>query len=118
MWNKLRLLLPCVAILSFEACSYSTFYVPTERLVFPPTSPTTVAVTSQHALHQPHKVLGRVAAITWGGGESARAAIQAEAARLGANLIIELKLESAFGRTAASGIAVLLLPPVPGGPSQ
>ena len=53
---------------------------------------------------------GRVAAITWGGGDSARSAIQEEAARLGANLIIDLRLERAFGRTSASGIAVILLP--------
>ena len=78
--------------------------------MFTPTSPAAVAVSSQKSLKQPHKVLGRVAAITWGGGEGARSAIQAEAARLGANLIIDLRLERAFGRTAASGIAVLVLP--------
>jgi hypothetical protein len=69
-----------------------------------------VAVSSQKAVKQPHKVPGRVAAITWGGGESARSAIQYEAARIGANLIIDLRLERSFGRTSASGIAVLLLP--------
>ena len=110
MPNSLRHLLPILALLAFPACSYSTFYVPTERLVYPPTSPAGIAVTSQKTLHQPHKILGRVAALTWGGGDSARAAIQEEAARIGANLIIDLRLERAFGRTAASGIAVLLLP--------
>jgi hypothetical protein len=90
-------------------CSYSTFYVPVERLVYSPTSPASIAVSSQKTLRQPHKILGRVAAITWGGGDSARAAIQDEASRLGANLIIDLRLEKAFGRTAASGLAVLLL---------
>ena len=108
MWNKATL--PALLLLLFPACSYSTFYVPTERLVYPPTSPAAVAVSSQKTLKQPHKILGRVAAITWGGGEGARSAIQEEAARLGANLIIDLRLERAFGRTAASGIAVLVLP--------
>ena len=108
MWSKA--LLPALWLLALPACSYSTFYVPSERLVFTPTSPAAVAVSSQKSLKQPHKVLGRVAAITWGGGEGARSAIQAEAARLGANLIIDLRLERAFGRTAASGIAVLVLP--------
>ncbi len=107
MWNNLLISL---ALLTLPACSYSTFYVPTERLAYPPTSPSAVAVTSQQTLHQPHKILGRVAAITWGGGDSARSAIQEEAARIGANLIIGLRLERAFGRTSASGIAVLLLP--------
>lgn len=114
MWNRPTALLLALLLPGLSGCSYATFYVPTERLVYPPTSPATVAVSTQHALHQAHKVLGRVAAITWGGGESARAAIQEQAARLGANLIIDLKLESAFGRTSASGIAVLLLPPTAG----
>ncbi|RZA08311.1 MAG: hypothetical protein EOP11_05190 [Proteobacteria bacterium] len=96
--------------LSLPACAYSTFYVPTERLVYPPTSPAAVAVSSQKSVRQAHKILGRVASITWGGGESARAAIQEEAARLGANLIIDLRIERAFGRTSASGLAVILQP--------
>ena len=98
------------ALLFLNGCSYSTFYVPTERLVYPPTSPAAVAVSSQKTVRQSHKVLGRVAAISWGGGEAARAAIQEEAARLGANLIIDLRLERAFGRTSASGLAVILQP--------
>ena len=101
-------------VLLLSSCSYSTFYVPVERLVYPPTSPAAVAVSSQKSVKQTHKILGRVAAISWGGGESARARIQEEAARLGANLIIDLKSERAFGRTAASGLAVLLIPE--GGP--
>jgi hypothetical protein len=98
------------AALLLSSCSYSTFYVPVERLVYPPTSPAAIAVSSQKTVKQGHKVLGRVAAIAWGGGDSARERIQEEAARLGANLIIDLRIERAFGRTAASGLAVLLLP--------
>lgn len=100
--------LPLSLLLLLSACSYSTFYVPNERLVYPPTAPETVAVSSQKTLLQPHKILGRVAAISWGGGEGAREALQEEAARLGANLVIDLRLERSTGRTAASGIAVLL----------
>jgi hypothetical protein len=110
MWIKA---LSAGSLLCLSACSYSTFYVPTERLVYPPTSPAAVAVSSQKSVTTPHKILGRVASISWGGGESARSAIQEEAARLGANLIIDLRLERAFGRTAASGIAVLVLPQGP-----
>jgi hypothetical protein len=99
-----------ISAIGFSSCAYSTYYVPLERLVYPPTSPASVAVSSQKTVKQPHKIIGRVAAITWGGGESARAAIQSEAARIGANLIIDLRLERAFGRTSASGIAVLLQP--------
>ncbi|MGE3263493.1 MAG: hypothetical protein AB7K68_17070 [Bacteriovoracia bacterium] len=107
MWNKfLWPLLPFLLC----ACSYSTFYVPVERLVYTPSNPASIAVSSQKTVKTPHKILGRVAAITWGGGDSARAQIQEEAARLGANLIIDLRLEKGFARTSASGIAVLVLP--------
>ena len=107
MLRASRFLLP---VLLLSSCSYSTFYVPNERLVYPATSPAAVAVSSQKTLKQPHKILGRVAAINWGGGENARSALQEEAARIGANLVIDLRIERAFGKTAASGIAVLVLP--------
>lgn len=107
MWTKHILL--AAALLALSACSYSTFYVPVERLVYTPSNPASIAVSSQKTVKVPHKILGRVAAISWGGGDSARAAIQEEAARLGANLVIDLRLERGFGRTAASGIAVLML---------
>lgn len=105
MWN--RCLLAALAI-ALSSCSYSTFYVPAERLVYPPTSPASVAVSTQKWLSQPHKILGRVAAIRWGSGESAREAIQEEAARLGANLILDLRIERGFGKSSASGLAVLV----------
>ena len=95
--------------LALSGCSYSTFYVPVERLVYQPSNPAAIAVSTQKTLSQPHKILGRVATITWGGGDSARENLQEEAARLGANLIIDLRLEKAFGRTSASGLAVVLL---------
>lgn len=105
MWNKGVLVTAAILLCS---CSYSSFYVPTERLVYPPTSPASVAVSTQKWLSQPHKILGRVAAIRWGSGESARAAIQEEAARLGANLILDLRIERGFGKSSASGLAVLV----------
>lgn len=107
MWIRSLL----IAALLLPGCSYSTFYVPVERLVYPPTQPDAIAVSSQKNVQQPHKLLGRVAVIVMGGGESARWALQQQAAALGANLIIDLRLERAFGRTSASGIAVLLAEP-------
>ncbi len=82
-----------------------------ERLVYNPTSPSAVAISSQKSLQQPHKILGRVAAISWGGAEGVRSRLQEEAASLGANLVIDLRIEKAFGRTSASGLAVLLMAP-------
>jgi hypothetical protein len=105
MWTKLSLLLA----LGLTGCSYSTFYVPVERLVYQPTNPAAIAITTQKTVTQPHKILGRVAVISWGGGDGVRADLQEEAARLGANLIIDLRIEKAFGRTSASGLAVVLV---------
>ncbi len=93
---------------ALSACSYSTFYVPTERLVYTPTEPANVAISAQESVKQPYKILGSVAAISWGGGESARENLQEEAARLGANLIIRFRIERGFWRTSASGLAVLV----------
>lgn len=101
--------------LLLSGCSYSTFYVPVERLVYQPTNPASIAVSTQKTVGRPHKILGRVATITWGGGDSARAGLQEEAARLGANLVIDLRLEKGFGRTSASGLAILMLPEGSGG---
>lgn len=104
MWTKLLLL-----TLVLSGCSYSTFYVPVERLVYPPTDPGAVSVSSQKTIKQPHKILGRVAVMNFGGGDGARIMLQEEAAKIGANLVIDLRLEKGIGRTSASGLAVLLL---------
>lgn len=108
MWNRRLGATVCLTIFFLTGCSYSTFYVPAERLVYPPSSPAAVAISTQKTIAQSHKILGRVAAISWGGGESVRGRLQEEAARLGANLVIDLRIEKAFGRTSASGLAVLV----------
>lgn len=104
MWNKVLWL----SFFFLSACSYSTFYVPNERLVYTPTEPTSVMISAQKTVKANHKLLGRVAAVSYGGAESARAALQEEAARLGANLIIDLHIEHGMMRTSASGLAVLV----------
>lgn len=97
-----------VFVLLLTGCTYSTFYVPVERLVYNPGIPEAVSVSTQKNITQPHKILGRVAAITWGGGEAARSQLQYEAAAIGANMIIDLRIERGFGKTSASGLAILV----------
>ncbi len=104
MWTRV------LPLLILAGCSHSTSYSPVERLVYSPTNASTIAVSSQQTLRQPHKILGRVAAISWGSGDAAREAIQEQAASLGATMVIDLRLERAMGRTSASGIAVRVLP--------
>jgi hypothetical protein len=89
------------------ACSHSTFYAP--KNVYPPTDPNSVVISSQKSLTLPYKTVGRVATLVWGGGDSARESLQKEAAKLGANAVIDFRLEKGSMRTSASGIAVLLI---------
>jgi hypothetical protein len=102
--NKILLL----SILFLSGCSYATFYVPSERLVYQPTNPGSVGVSTQETVTQNYKVLGTVAAITWGSGDDAREKLQEQAALIGANLVIKLRIEHGFWRTSASGLAVLV----------
>ena len=104
MWNKFFFL-----ALFLTGCSYSTFYVPVERLVYPPSDPRAIAVSTQKTIKQPHKILRRIAVMSFGDGDSARTMLQDEAAKIGANLVIDLRLEKGMGRTSASGLAVLLM---------
>lgn len=104
------LLCSLLSSLFFNGCTYSTFYVPVERLVYNPGTPEAISVSSQKNISQPHKILGRVAAITWGGGESARSELQYQAALIGANMIIDLRIERGVGKTSASGLAILVSP--------
>jgi len=89
-------------------CSYSTYYVPADQAVYPPTNADQIAVSSQYELKSPHRKIGAVAVIVWGDGESAREELQKEAALIGANAVIQYRLERSFLRSAASGMAVVL----------
>lgn len=102
--NKIYLLLA----LSLSGCSYSTFYVPTQQAAYPPTNPEQIAVSSQLELKSAYKKIGPLAVIVWGDGEDARKELQSQAAAIGANAIIQYRIERSFLRTAASGLAVVL----------
>jgi len=74
-----------------------------------PSEASSIAISTQKNLKTNYLTLARVAAITWGGGETARVALQKEAAKLGANLIIDFRIErSTAGQTSASGLAVFM----------
>jgi hypothetical protein len=103
--NKFSLLM---FVFICSACSYSTYYVPTGQNVYPMTEPSSIAISPQKTMQMPHKIIGRVATIVWGGGDAARESLQREAAKVGANAVIDLRLEKASWRTAASGLAVFV----------
>lgn len=107
--SKLRALVLLLALsFSLSGCSYSTYYVAVDQAVYPATIPRQVAISTQKQLHSNHKKIGRVAVTTWGGGEEARAALQREASRIGANAVVDFQLERGMFQTAASGLAVLI----------
>lgn len=90
------------------ACAYSTYYVNPSREVYPPLTTNDVAISAQKRISTPHKEIGRVAVIEWGDGDAALEKLREMAAKIGGNLIIDLKVEKTFGGVAASGLAVLL----------
>lgn len=104
--NKFLSFVCAFFLLAFSACSHSTFYAP--KHVYPPTDPGSVAVSPQKSITQPHKLIGRVAVILMGDGEEARSELQRMAANLGANAVIDLRIERGTFRTAASGLAVII----------
>ena len=91
-----------------SGCSYSTFYVPERSPVYPPSAANEVVLTPQQQLESNYKVIGLVAISVSGDGEDAKEKLQEEAAKIGANAVMDLRLERFLGRTAASGTAVLV----------
>lgn len=108
MNNRFLFVICSLASLLFSACTYSTFYVSNDRLVYPPRNPSSVVISTQKIVRQNHKVLGRVAAISWDDGEGARWALQKEAAKIGANMVLDLRIERGFWKTSVSGLAVVV----------
>lgn len=97
-----------LVILALSGCSYSTHYLAPGKGVYPPRDSSGVAISSQQILHSAHQEIGPVSVIVWGDGEDARKSLQKEAARVGGNAVIRLRLEKSFFYTSASGLAVLL----------
>lgn len=103
-----KLLLVFLTVFFLQACTHATFYVPRENSVYEPMDADSVAITNMASLDRKHVLVGRVAVLAWGNGESARRELQKVAAKIGANAIIGLKTQKGFMRTAASGMAVLV----------
>ena len=101
-----KLILPLLLPLLLSACSYATFFIPKQTKSYAPTAPQNIALSTQPELKIPFERLGRVAVIVWGNGDYARERLQDEASKLGANAVIDLRLDRSFWRTAASGMAV------------
>ncbi len=97
--------------LFLAGCAYHTHYVSPDRAVYPPLEPSAVSISPQKRIATPHKDVGRVAVTGWSNGEEALDRLRAEAARIGGNLVIDLKVEKTSMGVSASGLAVLLYTP-------
>ncbi len=95
-----------VMITTVSACSYGTFFIPKQQKFYGPTEPSAIAISPQRDLKLAYEKLGRVAVVVSGNGDGARVHLQNEAAKLGANAVIDLKVKRTFWRTSASGLAV------------
>ena len=72
----MQIVLVALFALGMSGCSYSTYFVPKQAKVYGPTSPSTIAVSTQQDLQYPFEKLGRVAVIVWGDGDEARSSLQ------------------------------------------
>lgn len=100
-----------VVILSVlcSACSITTHYIQSNAQKYSPTNPDNIKVYSNDIILDNYIVIGSLATLTQGDGESAIMELKKEASEIGADAIIALrldKLNSISQGTEASGIAV------------
>jgi len=91
------------------SCTIKTHYIQDDAQSFEKTDPQMIKVYSSNDVGQPYDVIGSVAVDSPGGGEDALKALKEEAALLGANAIINVKLgkiSSLASSTGLSGVAV------------
>lgn len=89
-------------------CSYSSHFVQDGAQTFTPTNPDEIEIFSAD-IEQDYIVIGPIASDVAGNGDKAAAKIKAEAATIGADAIIFVKLtkmQSSVQRTGISGVAV------------
>ena len=92
-----------------SACSITSHYVQSNAKTYPPTSANVIKVYSNSDVLENYMVIGSLVAFVQGDGEKAILELKKEAAGMGADAIIALKLDklNSFSQaTEASGIAV------------
>ncbi|NTV47165.1 MAG: hypothetical protein HGB11_11730 [Chlorobiales bacterium] len=99
-----------LSILIFAtACTIQTHFLQSDAKTFEAVKPEDVKVYTANKLSVEYVVIGSIAADSPGDADSVLKALKEEAAKLGANAVIDVKLtkiESFASRTGLSGVAV------------
>ena len=104
--NKILIIL-CFALLT--SCVIKTHYIQDDAQAFEKSNPSEIKVYTGDDIGSDYDVIGSVAVDAPGTGEAAIKELKDEAAKLGADAVINLeltKLASFVQRTGASGVAV------------
>lgn len=108
----------CLAFLAWQllgdgACATRAQIVDPGTVLFPPVAPEQVKIYAGEPPRPPHAVVGAIAVDDIGGGDEVALILRQDAARIGADAVIHLRLTKMMGwgpRTGLSGIAVRLNP--------
>jgi hypothetical protein len=106
-------------LLGGAGCSYGAAIVTDDGRAFPPTPPQAVRLHPGRDPGFPVAVIGPVAVFTFGEAADAMRELAAQAASLGADAVVEVRLSKLSKNTGASGVAVKRVapPPAPAPPS-
>ena len=101
-----------LAIVLFAGCAISTHYIHEGGKKYSPISPEEVKIYSSNKIDARYEIIGSIAADNVGDGDAALETLKKEAASIGANAVIDVKLTklaSSASRTGLSGVAVRIL---------
>ena len=88
------------------SCSYGNYFIPKQNKTYGETTPAAIAISPVDKLNLNYEDLARVAVTVLGNADEAREALQEEASRIGANAIIQFRVQRTYFRTSASGLAI------------
>jgi hypothetical protein len=112
--NRLLALALALALLPVAAgCSYGAVIVTDDGRAFPPTPAREVRLHPGRDPGYPMHVIGPVAVFTFGEAPDAMRELAAQAAGVGADAVVEVRLTKLSKNTGASGVAVKRAMPAP-----
>ncbi len=111
MNNKTKIIY-LLSLVLITGCAISTHYIHEGGQKYPAISPDQVKIYTSNKIDARYEVIGSIAADNVGDGEAAMEALKKEAASIGANAVIDVKLTkiaSTVSRTGLSGVAIRVL---------
>lgn len=104
-----KLVLFLFILISLSSCTISTHFIEDGAKSYAPTQASNIKVYSSLNINKNYVVIGSIAADAVGNSEDALEALKEEAALIGADAVVDVKLtkiSSGVDRTGLSGVAV------------